>query len=64
MATELSRMLASLYVVRLYARVMTSHYACSQCDNCFYCRRGQAVLCENFNARGVTLDGGFAEYIV
>lgn len=35
-----------------------------QCDNCFYCRRGQAVLCENFNARGVTMDGGFAEYIV
>ncbi|TFY59066.1 hypothetical protein EVJ58_g6017 [Rhodofomes roseus] len=34
------------------------------CDNCFYCRRGQAVLCENFNARGVTMDGGFAEYIV
>lgn len=37
---------------------------CVQCDNCFYCRRGNAVLCENFNARGVTLDGGFAEYIV
>ena len=35
-----------------------------QCDNCFYCRRGNAVLCENFHARGVTLDGGFAEYIV
>ncbi|KAJ3492222.1 hypothetical protein NLI96_g100 [Meripilus lineatus] len=34
------------------------------CDNCFYCRRGQAVLCENFHARGVTQDGGFAEYIV
>ncbi|KZT70472.1 GroES-like protein [Daedalea quercina L-15889] len=34
------------------------------CDNCFYCRRGQAVLCENLNARGVTLDGGFVEYIV
>ncbi|KAI0711384.1 GroES-like protein [Earliella scabrosa] len=34
------------------------------CDNCFYCRRGNAVLCENFNAHGVTLDGGFAEYIV
>ncbi|KAH0834798.1 chaperonin 10-like protein [Lanmaoa asiatica] len=33
------------------------------CDNCFYCRRGQSLLCENFNARGVTLDGGFAEYI-
>jgi len=33
------------------------------CENCFYCRRGQSLLCENFNARGVTLDGGFAEYI-
>lgn len=35
-----------------------------QCDNCFYCRRGQSLLCESFDARGVTLDGGFAEYIV
>lgn len=34
------------------------------CDKCFYCRRGQSLLCENFNARGVTQDGGFAEYIV
>ncbi|KAL4068586.1 chaperonin 10-like protein [Scleroderma yunnanense] len=34
------------------------------CGSCFYCRRGQSLLCENFNARGVTLDGGFAEYIV
>ncbi|KAI5120613.1 hypothetical protein M0805_008089 [Coniferiporia weirii] len=34
------------------------------CDNCFFCRRGQSLLCENFNARGVTLDGGFADYIV
>lgn len=34
------------------------------CDNCFYCRRGQSLLCEDFNARGVTQDGGFAEYIV
>ncbi|KAF8434540.1 chaperonin 10-like protein [Boletus edulis BED1] len=33
------------------------------CENCFYCRRGQSLLCEDFNARGVTLDGGFAEYI-
>ena len=35
-----------------------------QCDYCFYCRRGEPVLCEDFNARGVTSDGGFAEYIV
>ncbi|KAL0958168.1 hypothetical protein HGRIS_000331 [Hohenbuehelia grisea] len=33
------------------------------CDTCFYCRRGQSLLCENFNSRGVTLDGGFAEYV-
>jgi D-arabinitol dehydrogenase (NADP+) len=32
------------------------------CMECFYCRRGQLLLCENFNAHGVTLDGGFAEY--
>ncbi|EDN94621.1 hypothetical protein SS1G_10495 [Sclerotinia sclerotiorum 1980 UF-70] len=32
------------------------------CEECFYCRRGQLLLCENFNAHGVTMDGGFAEY--
>ncbi|KAK9367047.1 chaperonin 10-like protein [Lipomyces kononenkoae] len=32
------------------------------CGNCFYCRRGKALLCEHFNAHGVTLDGAFAEY--
>ncbi|KAG6329874.1 hypothetical protein ID866_9216, partial [Astraeus odoratus] len=34
-----------------------------QCEHCFYCRRGQSLLCENFNSRGVTMDGGFAEYV-
>jgi len=34
------------------------------CDHCFYCRRGQSLMCEKFAARGVTSDGGFAEYIV
>jgi len=33
------------------------------CGQCFYCRRGNELLCENFNSRGVTLPGGFAEYI-
>nr|QJC21053.1 putative short chain dehydrogenase [Strobilurus tenacellus] len=33
------------------------------CENCFYCRRGQSLMCENFHARGVTKEGGFAEYI-
>lgn len=25
------------------------------CNECFYCRRGQLLLCENFNAHGVTM---------
>src|SRR5271170_770866 len=32
------------------------------CGECFYCRRGQELLCENFEAHGVTMNGGFAEY--
>lgn len=32
------------------------------CGECFYCRRGQTLLCERFEAHGVTMDGGFAEY--
>lgn len=32
------------------------------CNECFYCRRGQLLLCEHFEAHGVTMDGGFAEF--
>ncbi|OAQ80094.1 L-threonine 3-dehydrogenase [Purpureocillium lilacinum] len=34
------------------------------CNECFYCRRGQLLAhhCVQFNAHGVTMDGGFAEY--
>ncbi|KAK7205262.1 putative sorbitol dehydrogenase [Myxozyma melibiosi] len=32
------------------------------CGECFYCRRGKPLLCEHFNAHGVTMDGAFAEY--
>jgi D-arabinitol dehydrogenase (NADP+) len=33
------------------------------CGHCFYCRRGDALLCEDFKAHGVLgLNGGFAEY--
>ncbi|KAK9446835.1 chaperonin 10-like protein [Limtongia smithiae] len=32
------------------------------CGECFYCRRGKALLCEHFNAHGVTMPGAFAEY--
>jgi D-arabinitol dehydrogenase (NADP+) len=33
------------------------------CGNCFYCMRGDFLLCENLGAYGVTLNGGFAEYL-
>ena len=32
------------------------------CGTCFYCMRGDFLLCENLGAYGVTLNGGFAEY--
>ncbi|KAF4965537.1 hypothetical protein FSARC_6668 [Fusarium sarcochroum] len=32
------------------------------CEECFYCRRGQPLLCENWSGHGTTLSGGFAEY--
>lgn len=32
------------------------------CGDCFYCRRGEELLCEDFQAHGVTMAGGFAEY--
>jgi D-arabinitol dehydrogenase (NADP+) len=32
------------------------------CNECFYCRRGELLLCEHFEAHGVTLPGAFAEY--
>ncbi|KAL2759545.1 hypothetical protein ACRALDRAFT_2030825 [Sodiomyces alcalophilus JCM 7366] len=32
------------------------------CQECFYCRRGEELLCEHFEAHGVTMNGGFAEY--
>ncbi|KAI8986723.1 NADP+-dependent D-mannitol dehydrogenase [Trametes punicea] len=34
------------------------------CGICFYCRRGRALLCENYKGVGVSLHGGFAEYVV
>jgi len=34
------------------------------CGDCYYCRRGKPLYCENFSALGVTTAGGFAEYVV
>lgn len=33
------------------------------CGSCFYCRRGDFLLCENLSAYGIHLPGGFAEYL-
>ena len=34
------------------------------CYECYYCRRGQNNLCENWAAIGVSTPGGAAEYAV
>jgi D-arabinitol dehydrogenase (NADP+) len=34
------------------------------CGSCFFCQRAQGNHCLNWNAIGVTRDGGFAEYVV
>jgi L-iditol 2-dehydrogenase len=33
------------------------------CGKCLPCRRGKNNLCANYDAFGITLDGGFAEYM-
>ncbi|KAK4042266.1 chaperonin 10-like protein [Parachaetomium inaequale] len=32
------------------------------CNHCFYCRRGEGLMCENWTGHGINLPGGFAEY--
>lgn len=34
------------------------------CENCEYCRRGLEVFCETPDITGVTVSGGFAEYML
>ncbi|KAI0754395.1 NADP+-dependent D-mannitol dehydrogenase [Daedaleopsis nitida] len=36
---------------------------CVYCNDCFFCRRGQFVMCERLIGHGVSLPGGFAEYV-
>lgn len=41
---------------------------CNSCADlglpaCYFCRRGEPLYCENFSAKGVAMDGGFAEYV-
>jgi L-iditol 2-dehydrogenase len=34
------------------------------CGECFYCRRGQPIYCQNRSSFGYQLPGGFAEYLL
>jgi D-arabinose 1-dehydrogenase-like Zn-dependent alcohol dehydrogenase len=34
------------------------------CGHCEWCRRGQLIDCENMGIPGVTMDGGYADYVV
>lgn len=33
------------------------------CGHCFYCRRGETLLCPEFSQLGIHIDGAFAEYV-
>jgi len=34
----------------------------SACGNCYFCKRGEENLCNDFKATGCDVDGGYAEY--
>lgn len=36
---------------------------CLTCGTCYYCRRGDGLLCENFAQIGIHTPGAFAEYV-
>jgi len=36
---------------------------CISCGTCYFCRRGDELLCETFTQLGIHTHGGFAEYV-
>ncbi len=36
---------------------------CLTCDTCYYCRRGEGLLCSSFKQIGIHVDGAYAEYV-
>ncbi len=36
---------------------------CLTCGTCYFCRRGDGLLCTSFTQLGIHTDGGFAEYV-
>ena len=33
------------------------------CGTCYYCRRGQKLMCRDFHQLGIHVDGTYAEYV-
>lgn len=36
---------------------------CLTCGTCYYCRRGENLLCSSFKQIGIHIDGAYAEYV-
>lgn len=36
---------------------------CLTCGTCYFCRRGEPLLCQNFTQLGIHTNGAFAEYV-
>jgi len=36
---------------------------CLPCGSCYFCRRGEGLLCKTFTQLGIHTDGAFAEYV-
>jgi L-iditol 2-dehydrogenase len=36
---------------------------CMPCGTCYFCRRGEGLLCQTFTQLGIHTDGAFAEYV-
>lgn len=36
---------------------------CMPCGTCYFCRRGEGLLCKTFTQLGIHTDGAFAEYV-
>lgn len=36
---------------------------CLACGTCYYCRRGESLLCSSFKQIGIHIDGAYAEYV-
>ncbi|MFZ4618339.1 MAG: zinc-dependent alcohol dehydrogenase [Rectinemataceae bacterium] len=36
---------------------------CLTCGSCYFCRRGEPLLCQNFTQLGIHTNGAFAEYV-